>query len=52
MEYKGEIGSRKDWRIPTLTVYGTVQKITQGCDKQYGGSDRFTFQSVPIMCAS
>ena len=43
---------KKNWAIPQVIVYGTVEKITQGCDKKFGGSDGFTFQMSPISCAS
>lgn len=43
---------KKEWAMPRLTVFGDVEKITQGCDKTYGGSDGFTFQSIAIQCAS
>jgi hypothetical protein len=42
----------KEWRLPVVTTYGTVGKITQGCDKMLGGSDGFTFMGTPIQCAS
>lgn len=47
-----QIQSKKEWAMPKLTVYGDVEKITQGCDKTYGGMDGFTFQSTPVQCAS
>jgi hypothetical protein len=43
---------RKDWSTPTVRVYGNVEKITEGCDKAFGGSDGFTFGGIPIQCAS
>ena len=43
--------SKKAWSTPRVIVHGTVEKITKdGCDKDYGGSDGFTFQSTPIWC--
>lgn len=46
--------TKKDWTMPRLTVYGTIERITQSryCDKNTGGSDGFTFQGTPIQCAS
>lgn len=52
MEPYLQIQSKKDWAMPQLVAFGTVEKITQGCDKTLGGSDGFTFQSAPIQCAS
>ena len=46
-----QIQSKKDWTTPQLLVYGTVEKITEGCNKDFGGSDGYTFQSVPIQCS-
>lgn len=52
MKFEGQLEPKKDWSMPHLLVYGTVEKITQGCDKKFGGSDGYTFQSNPISCAS
>lgn len=52
MEHHLQVQSKKDWTMPMLVVYGSVDKITQGCDKNYGGSDGFTFLGTPIQCAS
>jgi len=42
---------KKEWRTPRLIVHGSVEKITAGgCDKNYGGSDGYTFQQTPIWC--
>lgn len=44
---------KKEWGKPKLTVYGTVEKITQGCDpKAHGPSDGITTKAPPIHCAS
>lgn len=43
--------AKREWTAPTLTVYGDVEEITQGCDKTYGSSDSFTFQGQAIVCA-
>ena len=37
---------------PALRVLGSVQQLTQYCDKQYGSSDGFTFQGQAIVCSS
>ena len=52
MEPHLQVQSKKDWMPPRLVVYGSVDQITQGCDKRYGGSDGFTFLGTPIQCAS
>ncbi len=43
---------RKRWSTPQLATHGTVEEITLGCDKQYGGSDGYTFMNQPIVCSS
>jgi hypothetical protein len=40
------------YEAPTVTVLGKVEVLTLGCDKNYGGSDGFTFQSNPVSCTS
>jgi hypothetical protein len=40
------------YEAPTLRILGSVAELTQGCDKQYNGSDGFTFQGQPIVCRS
>ena len=52
MEPHLQVHSKKDWMMPLLVVYGSVDQITQGCDKTTGGSDGFTFHGTPIQCAS
>ena len=47
--------SVKDEKVyvqPQLTVHGTVEEITLGCDKQLGETDGFTFQGLQIVCSS
>jgi hypothetical protein len=51
MEHHLQVNSKKNWTMPQLVVYGTVQKITQ-CEKVYGESDGHTFGQVSIVCAS
>ncbi len=43
---------KKNWNTPRLIIHGTVEKITtqEGCDKNYGESDGYTFLSNPIYC--
>jgi len=43
---------KKIYSTPKLTVHGAVEEITKGCDKYFGSSDGFTFQGIPIQCAS
>lgn len=40
------------YRPPELTVLGSVQQLTNGCDKTLGSSDGFTFQGTTIVCSS
>jgi hypothetical protein len=37
---------------PALRVLGSVQTLTQGCDKKLGSADGFTFVGQAIVCAS
>jgi len=39
--------AKKVWNPPSLTVYGTVEKMTQQ-DKQLGSTDGFTFMGQNI----
>lgn len=43
---------KKTYVAPQLTVHGTVQQITAGCDKTLGSSDGFTFMGQAVVCAS
>lgn len=52
MKLNEQMTTKKEWSAPSLTIYGNVETITQGCDKKFGGSDGFTFQSIDIQCAS
>lgn len=45
-----ERSKKKVWSRPTLVVYGNVEEITAGCDKNYGTSDGYTFQGQAIVC--
>jgi hypothetical protein len=40
------------YEAPLLTVLGSVAELTQGCDKNLGSSDGFTFQGNAIVCKS
>jgi hypothetical protein len=46
------VKEKKAYVPPQLTVHGTVEDITLGCDKQLGESDGFTFQGLAIVCES
>jgi hypothetical protein len=43
---------RKTYVAPQLTVHGTVEEITAGCDKTLGDADGFTFMGQSIVCSS
>jgi hypothetical protein len=44
---------KAEWVKPQLTIYGTIEKITQFCDKTVGPGDGLMLQGVgPIRCAS
>jgi hypothetical protein len=43
---------RKAWVAPKLSVLGRVEEITQGCNKDLGGYDGYTFQNQAIHCTS
>jgi hypothetical protein len=40
------------YESPALRVLGTVEEMTQYCDKRLNGSDGFTFMGQPIVCRS
>jgi len=40
------------YEAPALRVLGSVEVLTQGCDKLLGGSDGFTFMGQSISCSS
>lgn len=40
------------YQPPKLTVIGTVQELTQSCDKSFGSSDGFTFDGQAVVCAA
>jgi hypothetical protein len=40
------------YEAPAVTILGRVEVLTLVCDKNYGGSDGFTFQQQPINCTS
>jgi hypothetical protein len=43
------------YEAPAVTILGKVEQLTLAgdfCDKNYGGSDGFTFQQNPISCNS
>ena len=49
---KDESVQKKVWAAPRLTVYGSVQDITE-CNKEFGVSDGNTFgqNQQPIVCS-
>ena len=42
----------QSWAVPSIKRYGTFETATQGCNKEYGSTDGFTFQGAAITCAS
>ena len=42
--------SKKVWSTPRVIVHGTVEKVTKGCDKEYGHTDGYTFIGEDIWC--
>jgi hypothetical protein len=40
------------YQPPALRVLGSVQELTQGCDKKYGSADGFTFVGQAVVCRS
>ena len=42
----------QSYEPPALRVLGSVQELTQGCDKTLGDSDGFTFNGQAIVCRS
>lgn len=44
--------TKKPYVTPELTVHGTLEEITLGCDKRWGNSDGYTFSGLAITCGS
>ena len=40
------------YEAPAVTILGKIEVLTLVCDKNWGGSDGFTFQAQPINCTS
>jgi hypothetical protein len=40
------------YEAPELVELGAFAEVTLGCNKDWGGSDGFTFQQQPITCTS
>lgn len=47
---QAEKSAKRQYSVPRLTVYGTLEELTKGCDKEFGISDGFTFQGQAIVC--
>ena len=47
---EGRSGAK--YEPPALVELGTLHELTLGCNKDWGGSDGFTFQQTPIVCTS
>jgi hypothetical protein len=50
MEQRGH--TSQPYEPPALRVLGSVQELTQGCDKTLGDSDGYTFNGQAIVCRS
>ncbi len=50
MEPKNKSEPKKVWDHPTLTIFGSVETLTQGpcTNKNFGSSDGFTLMGTPI----
>ncbi len=40
------------YEAPALVELGALQELTLGCNKDYVGSDGFTFQNQQVACTS
>ena len=40
------------YEAPAVIILGKIEVLTLYCDKNFGGSDGFTFQQSPISCSS
>lgn len=40
------------YEAPSVILIGSVHELTQGCDKQLGGSDGYTFMGQSIICGN
>lgn len=40
------------YEAPALVELGAFAELTLGCNKDYGGSDGFTFQQTQVTCTS
>jgi hypothetical protein len=52
MDKRDVLQEKKTWSAPTLTVFGSVEELTLGCDKRFGTTDGFTFMGQEIICSS
>lgn len=43
---------KRRWVSPEIRRYGTFESATQGCNKDFGATDSFTFQGQPITCTA
>jgi hypothetical protein len=43
---------KRRWIAPEVRRFGTFEAATQGCDKQFGGTDGFTFMGQAITCTA
>jgi hypothetical protein len=44
--------TKQVWSAPVMSIFGTVEDITRGCDKGFGKTDGVAYTSSRLQCAS
>jgi hypothetical protein len=52
MRNVNEDAHKRPYTVPQLTVHGTLEELTQYCDKRLGFKDGFTFEGAQVVCRS
>ena len=52
MQSTAQSTQKRLYTTPKLLAHGTLEELTQGCNKTYGSSDGFTFMGQSIVCMS
>jgi hypothetical protein len=52
MQNAAQSTQKRVYTTPKLLAHGTLEELTQGCNKTYGSSDGFTFMGQAIVCMS